>query len=282
MTPGDIEFFCTWIRARTGLVLSADKIYLIESRLAPLVRRHNLKDLSEVIAGVRAGNSILQRDAANALMTHETYFFRDPGTFDRFRKIILPRLVAARSTRRVLRLWSAASSTGQEAYTLAMIMREERALLKDWRVEIVGTDISCDALVRAKEAAFTQFEVQRGLPIQLLMKYFKQDGERWLAGNELRDMVLFREFNLMQDPRGLGQFDAIFCRNVLIYFEPPMKARVLDNLTRVLTPGGVVYLGGAETVMGLTTTLDQVPGEPGVYTPTQPAAQPMVMAAAAG
>lgn len=283
MTPGDLEFFCTWIRARTGLVLSADKTYLIESRLAPLARRCKLNGVGDVLAAVRRGDAEIQREAANALMTHETYFFRDQALFDRFRQTILPKLVAARTARRTLRIWSAACSTGQEPYTLAMILREEQARLAGFRCEILATDISSNALARTKEGAFSQFEVQRGLPIKLLMKYFRQDGDRWLVSDELRNLVQCREFNLLQDPRPLGEFDVIFCRNVLIYFEQPMKARVLENMIRILPADGVVYLGGAETLMGLTEALVQMPGEPGVYTPAAAAqARPTVKIAAVG
>jgi chemotaxis protein methyltransferase CheR len=282
MTPADLDFFRGWMHVRTGLQLTAEKAYLIESRLAPVARRHGLASVAAVIDAVRQSNAAIQRDVANAMMTHETFFFRDGRPFERFRQAVLPRLIAARAGRRAVRLWSAACSTGQEPYSLAMMLREEQARLAGWRCEIVATDISNDALTRAREGSFTQFEVQRGLPIQLLMKYFKQSGDRWSVGDDVRAMVQFREFNLLHDSRALGEFDAIFCRNVLIYFDQPTKAIVLENLARTVAGDGVIYLGGAETVIGITDALEQWPGEPGVYTPVQRGTQAPGRVAAAG
>jgi chemotaxis protein methyltransferase CheR len=179
----------------------------------------------------------------------------------------LPALLAARPPASRLRIWSAAASTGQEAYSLAMILAEQRAALAGRGVDILGTDISRAPLARAQAGLYTQFEVQRGLPMQYLVKYFRKEGTEWRIADALRAMVTFREWNLLAELRPLGTFDIVFCRNVLIYFDQPTKSRVLDAIARQMAPDGRLYLGGAETVIGLTERLAAVPGEVGVYAP---------------
>ena len=164
---------------------------------------------------------------------------------------------------------SAASSSGQEAYTLAMVLKEEGAKLAGWKIEILGTDISTEMLEKAKAGLYSQFEVQRGLPIQLLVKYFKKTAEMWQIDPAIRAMVQFREYNLLHDLKPLGQFDVVFCRNVLIYFDQPTKTRVLDNMSRVMPDDGFLYLGGAETVLGISDKFKPVPEQRGVYATTR-------------
>jgi chemotaxis protein methyltransferase CheR len=195
----------------------------------------------------------------------------------------LPRLHATRPPGARLRIWSAAASTGQEAYSLAMILAESRATLGGREVEIVGTDIAREPLARARDGVYTQFEVQRGLPMTMLVKYFKKDGSNWRIADALRGMASFREWNLLGDLRGLGTFDLVFCRNVLIYFDPPTKARALEAIARQIAPDGLLYLGGAETVLGVTDRFVPLAGDRGVYTlagatgtTATPAAPPMV------
>jgi chemotaxis protein methyltransferase CheR len=180
-------------------------------------------------------------------------------------------LVAARPAGSQLRVWSAASSSGQEAYSLAMIVAESAAVLGGRKVEIVGTDIARDQLARAREGVYSQFEVQRGLPVQMLMRYFKKEESNWRITDAIRGMAQFREFNLLSDLRSLGKFDIVFCRNVLIYFDQPTKARVLDAIAGVMPPDGLLYLGGAETVLGITSRFAPMPNERGVYGVVAPA-----------
>jgi chemotaxis protein methyltransferase CheR len=199
------------------------------------------------------------------MTTNESFFFRDDKPFQHFRAQALPRLVAARAAGAPLRIWSAASSSGQEAYSLAMILLECRAVLGDRRVEIVGTDLARDQLARARDGLYTQFEVQRGLPVQLLMRHFKREDAAWRISDALRAMVQWKEWNLLGDLRPLGRFDIVFCRNVLIYFDQPTKTRALEAIAGQMAPDGMLYLGGAETVLGLTTRFAPLPAERGVY-----------------
>ena len=266
MKPDDFAFFTKYIYDQTGLVLGPDKMYLIESRLAPLARKYNLANIDLLVGQLRASKAPdLHRDIVDAMMTNESFFFRDGKPFEQFRQLVLPGLLQSRATKKSFRIWCAAASTGQEPYTLAMILKEEAAKLAGWRVDIVGTDISHDALDRARAGIYTQFEVQRGLPIQLLVKYFKQDGDKWQIAPEIRSAVQYRNFNLLSDFGSLGGFDVIFCRNVLIYFDQKTKGAILDRMAKLLPADGLLYLGGAETVLGVTERFQPMAGQRGIY-----------------
>ena len=266
MKPDDFAFFTKYIYDQTGLVLGPDKMYLIESRLAPLARKYNLANIDLLVGQLRASKAPdLHRDIVDAMMTNESFFFRDGKPFEQFRQLVLPGLLQSRATKKSFRIWCAAASTGQEPYTLAMILKEEAAKLAGWRVDIVGTDISHDALDRARAGIYTQFEVQRGLPIQLLVKYFKQDGDKWQIAPEIRSAVQYRNFNLLSDFGSLGGFDVIFCRNVLIYFNQKTKGAILDRMAKLLPADGLLYLGGAETVLGVTERFQPMAGQRGIY-----------------
>ena len=265
MKPDDFSFFSKWLKDRTGLILGTDKMYLVESRLTPLLRKWNMGSFDTMVAALRKGDESVMREVSDAMMTHESFFYRDIKPFELFRNTVLPRLLSARAARKQLRIWSAACSTGQEPYTLAMILREEAAKLAGWKIEITATDIAREVLDRARAGMYTQFEVQRGLPIQMLMKYFKQQGDKWQISADIRSMVQYREFNLLQDPRTLGTFDVVFCRNVLIYFDQATKGGVLNRIAKAMEQDGVLYLGGAETVNGICDAFAPLPGERGVY-----------------
>jgi len=268
MRVEDFDMFATLLKQRSGLVLTKDKAYLLESRLMPVARKWNMKGLDELASTVRTRkDEALLRDITEAMTTNESSFFRDQRPFDLFRQVVLPKLMESRAAKRQIRIWSAACSSGQEAYSLAMLLAEDAAKLAGWRIEIVGTDISAEMVERAKAGIYTQFEVQRGLPIQMLVKHFKQQGDKWQIGPNLRQMVSFREWNLLGDLGGLGQFDIVFCRNVLIYFDQPTKTKVLEGIVRQMPPDGVLYLGGAETVLGITDRFKPVDGQRGLYTP---------------
>ena len=268
MTGDEFDFLCKMLKDRSGLVLTRDKAYLLESRLLPVARKVNLKSVDELIAAVRARPSgDLARDIVEAMTTNESFFFRDIKPFDQFKAVVLPALMKSRAARRQIRIWSAACSSGQEPYTLAMLLADEQANLAGWNIDILATDLSTEILEKAQAGLYSQFEVQRGLPIQYLLKYFKQQGERWQIDAAVRSRVRFRTFNLLDEPASLGGFDVIFCRNVLIYFDQPTKATVLDRLSRVLAPDGYLYLGGAETVLGVSDKFQASMDNRGIYSP---------------
>ena len=254
------------LKARSGLIVGQDKIYLLETRLVNILRKEKLADLNGLAERLsRPGADALTRDVVEAMTTNESFFFRDDKPFQHFKAEAVPRLVAARPAGATLRVWSAAASSGQEAYSLAMILAENKIATKDRRFEIVGTDLAREPLARARDGLYTQFEVQRGLPVQMLMKYFEKEDANWRIAQAIRQMAQFREFNLLGDLRPLGRFDIVFCRNVLIYFDQPTKTKVLEAMAAQMAPDGLLYLGGAETVLGITSRFAPLPGERGVY-----------------
>lgn len=283
LTTVSFETLATLLKSSSGLTIGTDKVYLLETRLAGILKREKLTDLNQLADLLRRpGTEKLAREVVEAMTTNESFFFRDDKPFQHFRTHALPRLAAERAPGSPLRIWSAAASSGQEAYSLAMILAESRASLGERKVEIIGTDIAREQLNRAREGLYTQFEVQRGLPVQMLMKYFRKEDANWRIAEQIRAMVQFREFNLLTDPRPLGRFDIVFCRNVLIYFDQPTKTRVLAAIAGVMPPDGLLYLGGAETVLGLTNRFAPLPLERGVYGLADPLApRPLKMPAVA-
>jgi len=266
VTPLDYEYLRKLLKERSGLDLSADKQYLVESRLVPLARRVGLAGIPELVQKMKgAGADALTAEVVEAMTTNETFFFRDKIPFDHLRETILPELTKARANRRSLRIWSAASSTGQEPYSIAMLVKEAGQALAGWRIEIVATDLSQGVLEKSKAGMFSQFEVQRGLPIQMLVKYFTQVGELWQLNADVRSMVQHRQLNLLQDFSHLGMFDVIFCRNVLIYFDQGTKAAIFERLAKQLEPDGMLVLGAAESVVGITDTFKPCPDKRGLY-----------------
>jgi chemotaxis protein methyltransferase CheR len=234
--------------------------------LIPLARRVGLPGIVELVQKIKSGTEALTSEVVEAMTTNETFFFRDKIPFDHLRQAILPALVQARASRRALRIWCAASSTGQEPYSIAMCVKEF-AGLTGWRVEIVATDLSQAVLEKSKAGIFSQFEVQRGLPIQMLVKYFTQTGELWQLNADIRAMVQHRQLNLLQDFSHLGTFDVIFCRNVLIYFDQDTKAGIFDRLAKMLEADGVLALGAAESVVGISDAFKPYPERRGLYSP---------------
>ncbi|MEX0842408.1 MAG: protein-glutamate O-methyltransferase CheR [Xanthobacteraceae bacterium] len=268
MTPQDYDFLCRLLKGRSGLVLGGDKHYLVESRLLPVARRTGVANLAELIQKLRDGKSeTLMVEVVEAMATNESLFFRDTVPFDLFRNTILPNLLAARANEKRIRIWCAAASTGQEPYSLAMILKEMGKQLEGWRTEILATDFSHEVLKKAQAGLYNQFEVQRGLPIQMLIKYFTQIGEMWQIAPEIRSMVQFRPFNLLHDCTPLGRFDVVFCRNVLIYFDQKTKIEVLERIAQVMEPDGYLVLGAAETVVGLTDRFKPIPDRRALYGP---------------
>ncbi len=280
MTPLEYDFLRRSLKERSGLVLSADKQYLVESRLLPIARKAGLASLGGLVAALhRDGSEGLMTMVVEAMTTNETFFFRDKVPFENFRTTILPALLAARRSSRIIRIWSAAASTGQEPYSLAMTLCELADALAGWRIEIIATDLAGGVLQRAQEGIYSQFEVQRGLPIQFLIKYFSKVGDMWQIAPELRAMVKFRQLNLLADFSALGVFDLIFCRNVLIYFDQETKTDVLDRLGRLAAADGYLVLGAAETVVGLTESFRTLSELRGVYAPNIRPPRPQLVAA---
>lgn len=262
----EITFLADLLKKQSGLVISMDKAYLQETRLVPIARKHGMEGLTELVKALQEGsNAKLVHEVTDAMTTNETFFFRDGKPFDIFRDTVLPQVMKARAAQKSIRIWCAAASTGQEPYSLAIIVKEMAAELKGWNVEMVATDISTESLARARSGRYSQFEVQRGLPIQLMIKYFKKTESFWEIDASLKTMVKFREFNLLDDYRRLGRFDIVFCRNVLIYFDTIIKADILQRMRRLMPDDGVLFLGGSETVFGITEAFKIVSGQRGVY-----------------
>ena len=286
MTPLDYDYLRKFLKERSGLVLTADKQYLVESRLLPVARKGGLAGLSDLVQRLKVPNAqAFAVEVVEAMMTNESFFFRDKLPFEHFRETMVPALLAARANQRRIRIWSAAASTGQEPYSLAMCLKEIAPQIAGWRIDIVATDLSTEVLEKAKAGIYSQFEVQRGLPIQMLIKYFTQVGETWQIAPEIRAMVQFRPFNLMNDFASLGMFDVVFCRNVLIYFDQQTKVGVLERAGRVVERDGYLVLGAAETVVGLTDSFKPVPDRRGLYAPNlgaKPTSAPRLAVVAAG
>ena len=267
MTPPDYEYLRKLLKDQSGLDLSADKQYLIESRLLPLARKCGLSGIGDLVQKMKGGSASIVTLVVEAMTTNETFFFRDKIPFDHFREMIVPEIVKARAGRKSVRIWCAAGSTGQEPYSLAMCLKEMGAAVAGWRIEIIATDLSQEVLEKSKAGIYSQFEVQRGLPIQLLVKHFKQTGEFWQINPEIRAMVQHRQLNLLHDFSQLGTFDVIFCRNVLIYFDQDTKINIFNRLHRATEADGFLVLGAAETVVGLTENFKPYPERRGLYRP---------------
>lgn len=289
MNTADFDFLSSLIKERSGLVLTPDKLYLLESRLTPVARKHGIEGLGDLVAGLRTRtDDTVLTDVVEAMTTNESFFFRDSHMFDTFRDEALPALIAARQSTKRLRIWCAAASSGQEPYSIAMILKQMEAQLAGWNIEILGTDLSLEILDRAKSGLYTQFEVQRGVPTNFLLTYFERAEEQWQIVEPIRKMVQYRPYNLLDNLTLLGKFDVVFCRNVLIYFDDPTKGRILDTIATMIPPDGVLLLGGAESVLGLSKAFESSAGQRGFYrltgaqaaTPgaaapaTQPAAAP--------
>ncbi|MGE3476382.1 MAG: protein-glutamate O-methyltransferase CheR [Rhodospirillaceae bacterium] len=270
MDPNVFATVASFLKAQSGLALTPDKAYLLNGRLQPVAEQHGCKSVAELVAKLNgAAPAQLKQDVVEAMTTNETSFFRDTTPFEIFKTHVLSQLMERRKVRRSLRILCAAASSGQEPYSLAMLMAENAARLAGWRTQILAVDLDTKILKRAEAGIYTQFEVQRGLPVQMLMKYFEQCPGGWKAKPEIRSMVQFQRCNLLEPFSHLGEFDVIFCRNVLIYFDTPTKRHVLDRLANQLAPDGFLFLGGAETVLDITTSFAPSAGHRGLYLRTE-------------
>jgi chemotaxis protein methyltransferase CheR len=266
MRPEDFDLISGILKERSGLILSPEKVYLLESRLTPIARQRGLETLDDLINEVRLRRKEdLLVEITEAMTTNESFFFRDNTPFDLFRDKVLPELMVKNAATKKIKIWCAAASTGQEPYSLAMIIKEMGVKLAGWDIEIFGTDLSMKVLEKARTGLYSQFEVQRGMPIKYLMKYFNQVGEMWQISEELKSMVEYRSMNLLDNFIGMHNYDVVFCRNVLIYFEPELKTKVLEKIRKSMHVDGVLFLGAAETVLGITDKFKPVTGSRGMY-----------------
>lgn len=241
------------LKERSGINLGEDKMDLAEARLRPFLKEFGFSSISHLIlALMKSDADRLRSRVVQAMAVQESYFFRDRTPFSYFRDVMLPRLMETRGTTRCIRIWCAAASTGQEPYSLAMLLADAGWRLDGWRFEIVATDFSEGALRKARKGIYSQFEVQRGLPVSKLVEYFEKAGQGWQIKPEIRARVVFREHNLLDDCQELGMFGIIFCRNVLIYFDERLRSAVLDRLSRQLASDGYLVLGAAETTSGVS------------------------------
>lgn len=274
MNPVDFETISRTVRDRSGLVLTPDKTYLVESRLAPVARRMGLASIEDIASAIRlrADEKVIAQ-VVDAMTTNETFFFRDKTPFETLEKHVLPDLITRRPGK-TLRIWCAAASTGQEPYSIAMLVDAMASRLNNTPVEIVATDISDRCLEKARAGVYTQFEVQRGLPVQMLLKHFEKQGDLWKVKDNIRAMVRWRTANLLENLAGLGRFDVVFCRNVLIYFDAPTKKQILERAARQLEDPGFLFLGAAETVLGVTDAFKPSGELRGLYVKGQPSIAP--------
>ena len=263
LSLGDFDYVRRLASQDSALMLGDHKAYLVEARLAPIAEREGCASVTELVGLLRTGRTALRDDVVQSLTTNETSFFRDVHPFDALRDVLLPAAIAARGRAAV---WSAAASTGQEAYSVAMIAAGS---FPDERVSILATDLSRDVLARAAAGEFTQLEVNRGLPAALLVRHFERAGSRWQIRPDVRRRVQFRQLNLARPWPALPPMDVVLLRNVLIYFDAPAKRAALAQVARVLAPGGVLFLGGAETTYGLADGWERMQiGRSFFYTPT--------------
>ncbi len=259
LSSADCDYVRALVRQASGIVLEAEKAYLVESRLTALARREGLPTAEGLLRQARLQPGELQTKVIEALTTNETSFYRDIRPFDALRELVLPDLLVRRASQRQLNVWCGASSSGQEPYSLAMLIREHFPQLNTWNLSIVATDLSQEMLDRARSGVYSQIEVNRGLPIALLVKYFQKRGADWQLSADVRRMVEFRQLNLLNPLPPMPAPDIVMLRNVLIYFDVETKKAILGKVRRALRPDGYLFLGGAETVMNLDDGFERVP-----------------------
>ncbi len=259
LTSDAISYICTLVRQRSAIELDAAKAYLIEARLNPIARRYGFPSTTDMIRNLQTTpKAEVQQQVVEAMTTNETSFYRDSHPFEALTAPIVPEMLKSRAGKRALNIWSAACSTGQEAYSIAMLLCEQFPELASWKVQIIGTDLSDEVLEKARAARFSQVEMNRGLPAKLLAKYFLRDGMQWVLAPQVRAMASFSKLNLIERWPTLPTMDIVFLRNVLIYFSPETKKQILQKVRKIMAPDGVLFLGGAETTMGLDASFERV------------------------
>ena len=255
----DYEYIQQLVRERSGIVLEEDKQYLVDARLTPLLRQEKLSSIQDLVVQLRAKSyNGLHQSVIEAMTTNETLFFRDAHPFEALKSKVFPDLLEARGTIKQITIWCAASSSGQEPYSIAMLAKEFFALHPGWSMRIIATDLSRDILARAKQARYSQLEVNRGLPATYMVKYFKKEGMEWQLNQEIRNMVEFREMNLTAPWPAMPTIEIIFLRNVLIYFDVEMKKSILAKARGLMSSDSYLFLGGAETTLYLDNRFEQL------------------------
>lgn len=264
----DFNYISDILKEKSGLALTKDKTYLLESRLQPIARSHSIESVDELLKKIRTTNDqVLLYEVIQAMTTNETMFFRDNKPFERLKSVVIPAIMEANPTPKMLRIWSAACSAGQEPYSLAICFQEALAKYPGYSFEIVATDLCDKVLEKARQGLYSQFEIQRGLPIQMMIKYFTQAPDNnWQISDAIKKFVKYDSHNLLNSPATYGRFDLVFCRNVLIYFDEPTKTKVLEHIARVTNPPGFLFLGSAENTMGLTNMYKRFGEENGIFT----------------
>jgi chemotaxis protein methyltransferase CheR len=259
LSPSAFSYLRTLVQHRAAICLEEDKLYLAEARLTELSRREGFESVAALMERVlSAPHNGLAAKVVEAMTTNETYFFRDVAPFEALRKLVLPELTGRRAAARRLQIWCAASSSGQEPYSVAMLLREHFPQLASWRVDFLATDLSAEMVERARRGRYSQIEVNRGLPAPLLVKYFVPDGPDWRVRDDVRRGIEFRPFNLIHPWAGLPRVDILLLRNVLIYFDVPTKKQILARARQLLRPDGYLFLGGAETTFNLDDAFERV------------------------
>jgi chemotaxis protein methyltransferase CheR len=262
MAPDHFHFLARLLRRRSGLSLTLDKMALVERRLAPVMRRFDFKDMTGMIAELRLGREALADAVTEAMTVNESSFFRDAVLFHTFRETLLPRLLAGRNRDRRLRIWSAATAAGQEAYSIAILLSQMGLTREGWSIDLIATDLSGEAIQRAEAGRYATYEIERGLDAHA-MRYFRRDGAEWQVDAALRRMVTFRRFNLLDSFGWLDDLDVVFCRNVLMYFESATRVDVLARIADTMAPDGVLLLGDNETPE--RAGFQSSPDGPGIY-----------------
>jgi chemotaxis protein methyltransferase CheR len=266
MRLSDFDLYRDLLKSQSGMAISPDKSYLLDSRLTPVARKWGYVSLESMTMALRGvPDPDLVRDVTEAMSIYDTSFFKDRKPFASMQNMIIPFLQKNRKRRHHLRIWCNGCSTGQEAFSVAMLLKDNEDLFRTWTVEILATDISTRALKKAERASYSQFDVQKGLPIRKLIKYFEKDGENWRVKEDVREIVEFDFFNLLDDMKLMGDFDIILCRNVISYFDLETKKNVLDRMALQLEDDGFLLLGSEETTEHASEVYKQVSDNPGLF-----------------
>jgi chemotaxis protein methyltransferase CheR len=273
MTEDDLNFLAQIVRRRSGLILPPHKTRFVAGQLAPVMRRFGFRTADALVAELRHGRDTLARAVTEAMTTNESSFFRDRGAFEQFRDLVLPRLIEARAKTKRLRIWCAACAAGQEPYSVAMLLDDAKLAAQGWRIDLIATDLSAEMIARAEEGVYSHYEAQRGLPIRRLVAHFEEDAGGWRIHENLRRLVTFRQFNLLDSYGWLDDLDVVFCRNVLIYFDRKTKTDVIDKIAEVLQPDGALMLGHAESLRGVSEALMPLEQAPEIFVKSKAAAQ---------
>ncbi|MEO1618845.1 MAG: CheR family methyltransferase [Planctomycetota bacterium] len=252
LASADIDFLRDLVAHHSGNVIAPRQVYMLEQRLTPVAGTHGLEDVSSLVAELRRSSSKkLSTEVAEAVTVNETSFYRDAHVFDSLANHVIPKLIESRAAEKTIRIWSAACSSGQEPYTIAMVLRDRFPQLENWKIKITATDLSEEMLKKSRSGLYSQLEVNRGLPVKQLVRFFDRKGNQWQAKPELRNIIECQRLNLTQSWSLLGTFDVVFIRNVLIYFDQKTKSDILQRVHRLLRPDGFLFIGSAETMIGL-------------------------------